>query len=122
MMYNNIIICIIMYYKIILNKNANNIAKCIYDKIREIRSDKKDWLINNTNGYIFNHLELPMYNKIDLENVIYEYGIQKAIEKFMLNKKYYDNIISLVDNDESMIYLGLAYYIISESFEYMSFE
>jgi len=122
MMYNNIIIYIIMYYKIILNKNANNIAKCIYDKIREIRSDKKDWLINNTNGYIFNHLELPMYNKIDLENIIYEYGIQKAIEKFMLNKKYYDNIISLVDNDESMIYLGLAYYIISESFEYMSFE
>jgi len=111
-----------MYYKIILNNNANNIAKCIYEKIKQIKSENKDWLVNNTNGYIFNHLELPMYSKQDLENVIYEYGIQKAIEKFMLNKKYYDNIISLVDNDESMIYLGLAYYIISESFEYMSFE
>ena len=111
-----------MYYKIILNDNANNIAKCIYNKISEIRSDKKDWLVNNTNGYIFNHLELPLYSKEDLENVIYEYGIQKAIEKFIINKKHYDNIITLVDNDESMIYLGVAYYIISESFEYMSFE
>ena len=111
-----------MYYKIILNDNANNIAKCIYNKISEIRSDKKDWLINNMNGYIFNHLELPMYSKEDLENVIYEYGIQKAIEKFIINKKYYDNIITLVDNDEKMIYLGVAYYIISEYFEYMSFE
>ena len=55
-----------MYYKIILNDNANNIAKCIYNKISEIRSDKKDWLINNMNGYIFNHLELPMYSKEDL--------------------------------------------------------
>ena len=33
-----------------------------------------------------------------------------------------ENIITLVDNDESKIYLGIAYYIISESFKYMSFE
>ena len=111
-----------MYYKIILKNNANKIAECIYGKIREIKSENRDWLVNNTNGYIFNHLELPLYSKEDLENVIYEYGIQKAIEKFILNKKIYDNIITLVDNDDKMIYLGVTYYIISEYFEFMSFE
>jgi hypothetical protein len=111
-----------MYYKIILNNKAHNIAECIYGKIKNIKSDNKNWLINNTNGYIFNHLELPLYYKEDLEQVIYEYGIQKAIEKFVINKKYYEKIIALVDNDESKIYLGIAYYIISESFEFMSFE
>ena len=111
-----------MYYKIILRDNANNIAKCIYEKINQIKSENKEWLVNNANGYIFNHLELPLYKKEDLEKVIYEYGIQKAIEKFILNKKIYENIITLVDNDEKMIYLGVVYYIISEYFEYMSFE
>jgi hypothetical protein len=111
-----------MYYKIILKSKAHNIAHCIYEKIKDIKSNNKDWLINNTNGYIFNHLELPLYNKEDLEKIIYEYGIQKAVEKFVLNKKNYENIISLVDNDESNVYLGIAYYIISDSFEFMSFE
>ena len=111
-----------MYYKIILRDNANNIAKCIYEKINQIKSENKEWLVNNANGYIFNHLELPLYKKEDLEKVIYEYGIQKAIEKFILNKKIYENIITLVDNDEKMIYLGVVYYIINEYFEYMSFE
>ena len=111
-----------MYYKIILNNNANNIAKCIYEKIKDIKNENREWLINNTNGYIFNHLGLPLYSKEDLEKVIYEYGIQKAIEKFILNKKIYDNIITLVDNDDKMIFFGVAYYIISEYFEYMSFE
>ena len=111
-----------MYYKIILNNKANNIAKCIYSKIKDIRSENRDWLVNNTNGYIFNHLELPLYEKEDLEKVIYDYGIQKAIEKFILNKKCYDIIINLIENDEKKIYLGLAYYIVSEYFEYMSFE
>ena len=111
-----------VYYKILLKNNANDIAKCIYEKISNIRSTNKDWLVKSTNGYIFNHLELPLYEKEDLEKVIYEYGIQKAIEKFVINKKYYENIITLVDNDESKIYLGIAYYIISESFEFMSFE
>jgi hypothetical protein len=110
-----------MYYKIILKNNANNIAKCIYEKINEIRSDNRDWLINSTNGFIFNHLELPLYSKEDLEKVIYDYGIQKAIEKFILNKKHYDYIINLVENDETKIYIGIAYYIISENFEFMSF-
>jgi len=111
-----------MYYKIILKNNANNIAICIYEKIKQIKSENKNWLVNNTNGYIFNHLELPMYSKEDLENVIYEYGIQKAIEKFIINKKIYEKIITLVDNDDKMIYLGIVYYIISEYFEFMSFE
>ena len=68
-------------------------------------------------GCIFNG-----YEKEYLEKIIYEYGIQKAIEKFIINKKCYDVIINLVDNDESKIYLGIVYYIISEQFEYMSFE
>ena len=111
-----------MYYKIILNNRANSIARCIYDKIKDIRSENKEWLVNSTNGYIFAHVELPFYDKEYLEKIIYEYGIQKAIEKYIVNKKCYENIMHLVENDESKIYLGLAYYIISESFEYMSFE
>jgi hypothetical protein len=115
-----------MYYKIIFNiktnNKANNIARCIYDKIKNIRSENKEWLVNSTNGYIFAHVELPLYEKEYLESVIYEYGIQKAIEKFIVNKKCYEVIMNLVDNDEKNIYLGLAYYIVSEQFEYMSFE
>ena len=115
-----------MYYKVIFNiktnNKANNIARCIYDKIKNIRSENKEWLVNSTNGYIFAHVELPLYEKEYLESVIYEYGIQKAIEKFIVNKKCYEVIMNLVDNDEKKIYLGLAYYIVSEQFEYMSFE
>jgi hypothetical protein len=110
-----------VYYKILLKNNANDIAKCIYEKISNIRSINKNWLVKNTNGYIFNHLELPLYEKEDLEKVIYEYGIQKAIEKFIINKKYYDRIINIIDYDVSKIYIGIAYYIIRESFEYLSF-
>ena len=115
-----------MYYKVIFNiktnNKANNIARCIYDKIKNIRCENKEWLVNSTNGYIFAHVELPLYEKEYLESVIYEYGIQKAIEKFIVNKKCYEVIMNLVDNDEKNIYLGLAYYIVSEQFEYMSFE
>jgi hypothetical protein len=111
-----------MYYKVILNNKANNIARCIYDKIKDIRSENKEWLVNSTNGYIFAHVELPLYEKEYLEKIIYEYGIQKAIEKYIVNKKCYENIMHLVENNESKIYLGLAYYIISESFDFMSFE
>jgi len=110
-----------VYYKILLKDNANDIAKFIYEKISNIRSANRDWLVKSTNGYIFNHLELPLYEKEDLEKVIYEYGFQKAIEKFITNKKYYDRIIYIIDYDVSKIYIGIAYYIIRESFEYMSF-
>lgn len=111
-----------MYYKVILSGKANNIALCIYDKIKDIRSKNREWLVNSTRGYIFNHVELPIYDKEYLEKVIYDYGIQKAIEKFILNKKCYEDIINLVENDESKIYIGLAYCIVSEYFEFMSFE
>jgi hypothetical protein len=113
-----------MYYKIILNNKANNIARCIYDKIKNVRSENRDWLVNSTNGYIFAHLELPLYEneKEYFEKIIYDYGIQKAIENFILNKKCYEVIMNLVDNDEKKVYLGIVYYIISEYFEYMSFE
>lgn len=110
-----------VYCKIFLRDNSNDIAKCIYAKIKNIRNTNKDWLIRSTHGYIFNHLELPLYDKKDLEKVIYEYGIQKAIQNFIINKKHYEHIIDIVDSDMSKIYLGLAYYIICESFEIMSF-
>ena len=110
-----------VYCKIFLRDNSNNIAKCIYAKIKNIRNTNKDWLIRSTHGYIFNHLELPLYEKEDLEKVIYEYGIQKALQNFIINKKHYEHIIDILDSDMSKIYLGLAYYIICESFEIMSF-
>ena len=110
-----------VYYKILLKNNSNNIAKCIYEKIKNIRNTNKDWLIRSTHGYIFNHLKLPLYEKEDLENIIYEYGIQKAIQNFVINKRHYENIINIVESDMSKIYLGMAYYIICESFEFMSF-
>jgi len=34
------------------------------------------------------------------------------------NKKYYNVIREIVDNDESKIYIGIAFYILRECFEY----
>jgi len=114
-----------VYYKILLKHNSNNItnniAKCIYEKIKNIRNANKDWLIKNTHGFIFNHLELPLYEKEDLEHIIFEYGIQKAIQNFVINKKRCENIINIVESDLSKIYLGMAYYILCELFEFVSF-
>jgi hypothetical protein len=110
-----------VYYKILLKNNSNNIAQCIYEKIGNTKNVDKDLLVNITNDYILNHLKSPLYEKEYLEKVIYEYGIQRAIEEFIVNSKIYDNIIALIDDDLSKIYLGIVYYIISESFEYMSF-
>jgi len=103
------------------NNITNNIAKCIYEKIKNIRNANKDWLIKNTHGFIFNHLELPLYEKEDLEHIIFEYGIQKAIQNFVINKKRWENIINIVESDLSKIYLGMAYYILCELFEFVSF-
>ena len=108
-------------YKILLKNNSNNIAKCIYEKIGNTKNIDKDSLIDATNDYILNHLKSQLYEKEYLEKVIYEYGIQRAIEEFIINSKNYDNIISLIDNDISKLYLGIVYYITCESFEYMSF-
>ena len=110
-------------YKIVLkdNSNSNTIARCIYEKIGHTKNADKDLLVSDTNDYIFNHIKSPLYCKEDLENVICEYGIQKAIEEFIVNSEIYDDIIAMIDKDISKIYLGVAYYIIRRSFEYTSF-
>ena len=108
-------------YKIVLKDNSNTIAKCIYEKIGHTKNADKDLLVSEINDYIFNHLKSPLYCKEDLENVICDYGVQEAIEEFIANSEIYDDIIAMIDKDISKIYLGVAYYIIRGSFEYMSF-
>lgn len=106
-------------YKIILKNPTNLIAECIYNKINNIKNEDRIYLINNANKYIFEHISLPMYEKKDIEEIIYNYGIQNAIQHFILNKRYYNNILELVDNDENKIFFGIAYYILTECFEYV---
>jgi hypothetical protein len=106
-------------YKIILKDKNNLIADCIYSKIKNIKYEDKALLINNTNKYIYNHINLPIYEKKDIENLIKDYGIQNAIQHYVLNKKYYNNILELVENDENKIYIGIAYNILSELFDYI---
>lgn len=108
-------------YKITLKDNSNSIARCIYEQIGHTKNADKDLLVSNTNDYILNHLKSPLYCKDDIENVISQYGVQKAIEEFIANRERYDNIITMIDNDISKIYLGVAYYILSGSFEYTLF-
>jgi hypothetical protein len=105
-------------YKIILIKPDNKIASDIFAKINTVRSENRIWLEDNTNTYIYKHLESPFYEKKDIETIIYNYGIQKAIQYFWLNKKYADKIMKLIDSDESKIYYGMAYYILCECFDY----
>jgi len=106
-------------YKIILKDKNNIIADCIYSKIKFIKHHNKEVLITNTNIYIYNHINLPIYEKKDIENIIHDYGIQNAIQHFVLNKKYYDKILELVENNENKIYIGIAYYILRELFDYI---
>uniref|UniRef100_A0A6C0IDK0 Uncharacterized protein n=1 Tax=viral metagenome TaxID=1070528 RepID=A0A6C0IDK0_9ZZZZ len=108
-------------YKITLKDNSNSIARCIYEQIGHTKNTDKDLLVCNTNDYILNHLKSSMYCKDDIENVISQYGVQKAIEEFIANRERYDNIITMIDNDISKIYLGVAYYILCGSFEYTLF-
>ena len=105
-------------YKIILTKPDNVIASDIYSKIKYITSHDRLVLILNTEKYIYNHILLPIYEKKDVEEIIYNYGIQNAIQHYILNKKYYNVIREIVDNDESKIYIGIAFYILRECFEY----
>ena len=105
-------------YKIILTKPDNVIASDIYSKIKYITSHDRLVLILNTEKYIYNHIQLPFYEKKDIEEIIYHYGIQNAIQHYILNKKYYNVIREIVDNDESKIYIGIAFYILRECFEY----
>jgi hypothetical protein len=106
-------------YKIILKDSNNLIAECIYSKIKDIKHEDRIYLINNTNKYILDHILLPIYEKNDIEDIIYNYGIQSAIQHYILNKRYYNNIIELVDNDENKVYIGIAYYILTECFDYI---
>jgi len=105
-------------YKIILTKPDNVIASDIYNKIKYITSIDRLALIINTEKYIYNHIKLPFYEKKDIENVIYNYGIQNAIQHYILNKKHYNVIMEIIDNDETKIYIGIAFCIIRECFEY----
>jgi hypothetical protein len=105
-------------YKIILTKPDNIIASDIFSKIKYITLTDRRALICNTEKYIYNHIHLPFYEKKDIEEIIYKYGIQNAIQHFILNKKYYNIIREIVDNDESKIYIGIAFYILRECFEY----
>jgi hypothetical protein len=109
-------------YKIILIKPDNVMAADIYSKIKYITSTDKRVLVFNTEKYIYNHILLPFYEKKDIEEIIYNYGIQNAIQHFILNKKYYNIIREIVDNDESKIYIGIAFYILRECFEYRIIE
>lgn len=109
-------------YKIILIKPDNVVAADIYNKIKYITSIDKRVLVLNTEKYIYNHILLPFYEKKDIEEIIYNYGIQNAIQHFILNKKYYNIIREIVDNDESKIYIGIAFYILRECFEYRIIE
>jgi hypothetical protein len=109
-------------YKIILTKPNNVVATDIYSKIKYITSTDKRVLVLNTEKYIYNHILLPFYEKKDIEEIIYNYGIQNAIQHFILNKKYYNIIREIVDNDESKIYIGIAFYILRECFEYRIIE
>jgi hypothetical protein len=108
-------------YKIVMKDNSNSIARCIYEQIGHTKNADKDLLVSLTNDYILNHLKSSMYCREDLENVISQYGVQKAIEEFIVNSEIYDDIITMIDNDISKIYLAVAYYIIRGSFEYTSF-
>ena len=105
-------------YKIILTKPDNIIASDIFSKIKYITLTDRRALICNTEKYIYNHIQLPFYEKKDIEEIIYKYGIQNAIQHFILNKKYYNIIREIVDNDESKIYIGIAFYILRECFDY----
>ena len=109
-------------YKIILKKTDNNIVNTIYEKVKNIYSKDKLWLVNNLKTFVFNHLKLPLYDKKDIEEIVYNYGIQKAIQYYILNKKYYEEIMNLIEHDETNLIYGIAFNIIYEYFEYRIIE
>ena len=109
-------------YKIILKKTDNNIVNTIYEKVKNIYSKDKIWLVNSLKTFVFNHLNLPLYYKKDMEEVVYNYGIQKAIQYFILNKKYYEDIMILIEHDEKKLIYGIAFNIIFEYFEFRIIE
>ena len=105
-------------YKIIIKKTDNNIVNTIYEKVNKIESVDKGWLVLNLQKYICNHLKLPLYEVKDIDKIIYNYGIQKAIQYYILNKKKYEEIMTIIHHDETKISYGIAYFIIYEYFEF----
>ena len=105
-------------YKIILKNNNNAIANTIYSKINNIKNADKIWLINNLKKYVYNHLILPLYETKDIEKIVYDYGIQKAYQHFILNKKIYNDIMLMMNHDETKVIFGIAFLIIYEHFEF----
>ena len=105
-------------YKIIIKKEDNDVVNYIFLKVDKIRSPNKIWLQSNLRKFIFNHLKLPLYSLKDIEDIIAEYGLQKALQYYVLNKKKYDEIFEMVDSNESEIVYGIAFNIINEYFEY----
>lgn len=105
-------------YKIIRKTENNDVVNDIFLKINGIRSTNKIWLQNNLKIFVFKHLKLPLYSLKDVEDIISEYGIQKALQHYVLNKKKYEEILDFVESDEGEIVYGIAYSIIYELFEY----
>ena len=98
-------------YRICLKENTNIIARYIYEKIGHLKNTNKDLLVKSTKKYILDHIQYPTYNKKDLEFVIYEYGIQNAIDEFR----------ECYDSDSKDISFMIAYYILCDSFEYIAY-
>lgn len=98
-------------YRICLKENTNIIARYIYEKIGHLKNTNKDLLVKSTKKYILDHIQYPTYNKKDLEFVIYEYGIQNAIDEFR----------ECYDSDRKDISFMIAYYILCDSFEYIAY-
>ena len=98
-------------YRICLKENTSIIARYIYEKIGHLKNTNKDLLVKSTKKYILDHIQYPTYNKKDLEFVIYEYGIQNAIDEFSERN----------DSDSKDISFMIAYYILCDSFEYIAY-
>tara|TARA_B100000795_G_scaffold2296_1_gene1600 strand:- start:11751 stop:12092 length:342 start_codon:yes stop_codon:yes gene_type:complete len=105
-------------YKIILKNNNNDIANHIYLKIKTVRSSNKEWLVSKLKRYIYDHLKLPIYEKKNIEEIIFNYGIQNAIQYYILNKIKFEDIMEFIESDENDIIYGIAFNIVYEKFEY----
>ena len=105
-------------YKIIIKKQDNDVANTIFHKVKNIVTPNKRWLVNNLKMFTYNHLRLPLYNKKDIELIIYEYGIQNVLQYFILNKKKYNEIMELIESEEEKLIYGIAAEIIFEYFEF----
>jgi len=105
-------------YKIIIKKEDNDVANTIFCKVKHIVTPNKIWLVNKLKMFIYNHLKLPLYEKKDIELIIYDYGIQNALQYYVLNKKKYEEIMDFIEGEEKKLIYGIAVEIIFEYFEF----